>query len=48
VQDTSIQPSGKLPVEIPSSQDAVYAALEDVPHDSANPSFSVGDGITSY
>jgi beta-glucosidase len=47
-QDTSIQPSGTLPVEIPSSQDAVYAALEDVPHDSANPSFDVGDGITSY
>jgi beta-glucosidase len=47
-QDTSIQPSGKLPMEIPSSQDAVYAALEDVPHDSESPLFSVGDGITSY
>ena len=47
-QDPSIQPSGKLPVELPSTQDAVYAAFEDMPHDSENPSFSVGDGITSY
>ena len=35
-------------MQIPSSQDAVYNAMEDVPHDSANPSFDVGDGITSY
>jgi len=47
-QDTSIQPSGTLPMQIPSSQDAVYDALEDVPADSLNPSFDVGDGITSY
>jgi beta-glucosidase len=47
-QDTSIQPSGTLPMQIPSSQDAVYNAMEDVAADSANPSFDVGDGITSY
>lgn len=46
--DASIQPEGTLPMEIPSSQDAVYAADEDVPHDSANPTFEVGDGITAY
>lgn len=47
-QDTSIQPSGTLPMEIPSSQAEVYAAHEDVPHDTANPTFAVGAGITSY
>jgi beta-glucosidase len=47
-QDTGIQPSGTLPMQIPSSQDAVYNAMEDVAADSANPSFDVGDGITSY
>jgi beta-glucosidase len=47
-QDTSIQPSGTLPMEIPSSQTEVYDALEDVPHDTANPTFAVGAGITSY
>jgi beta-glucosidase len=47
-QDTSIQPSGTLPMEIPSSQAEVYAADEDVPHDTANPFFTVGAGITSY
>jgi beta-glucosidase len=47
-QDTSIQPSGTLPMEIPSSQSEVYAAHEDVPHDTANPTFAVGAGIMSY
>jgi beta-glucosidase len=47
-QDTSIQPLGTLPMEIPLSQTEVYAAFEDVPHDTANPTFGVGDGITSY
>jgi beta-glucosidase len=47
-RDTSIQPSGTLPMEIPSSQAAVYAAHEDVPHDTADPMFAVGAGITSY
>ena len=46
--DTGIQPTGTLPMEIPSSQAAVYTAYEDVPHDSADPTFEVGDGITSY
>ena len=47
-QDPNIQPTGTLPMEIPSSQDAVYAAEEDVPHDSANPTFEFGAGILSY
>lgn len=47
-QDTSIQPSGTLPMEIPSSQAEVYEAYEDIPHDTANPTFAVGAGITSY
>jgi beta-glucosidase len=48
IQDPSIQPSGTLPMEMPSSQAAVYAAKEDVPHDTANPLFTVGAGITAY
>jgi beta-glucosidase len=48
VQDTSIQPRGTLPMEMPSSQAEVYAQDEDVPHDTANPTFAVGAGITSY
>jgi beta-glucosidase len=48
VRDTSIQPSGTLPMEIPSSQAEVYAQNEDVPHDTANPTFTVGAGLTSY
>lgn len=48
VQDATLQPTGTLPMEIPSSQAAVYDALEDVPHDSANPSFEIGAGITTY
>ena len=48
VRDTTIQPTGKLPMELPSSQDAVYSALEDVPHDSQDPTFEVGAGLTSY
>jgi len=47
-QYTSIQPSGMLPMEIPSSQAEVYAAFEDLPHDTANPTFAVGARITSY
>jgi beta-glucosidase len=47
-QDTSIQPTGTLPMELPSSQDAVYAADEDVPHDTASPLFEVGAGTLSY
>ena len=47
-QDPSIQPTGTLPTELPSSQAAVYAADEDVPDDSADPLFEVDAGILSY
>jgi len=46
--DATVQPTGTLPMEIPSSQDEVYASDEDVPHDTANPSFEIGAGILSY
>ncbi|MBZ0299715.1 MAG: glycoside hydrolase family 3 C-terminal domain-containing protein [Anaerolineae bacterium] len=39
-------PCGKLPFELPSSMDAVEAQLEDVPHDSENPLFEYGFGLT--
>ena len=39
------QPTGKLPVEMPSSVPAVEAQLEDVPHDSKDPLYSFGDGL---
>ncbi|MEM7357637.1 MAG: glycoside hydrolase family 3 N-terminal domain-containing protein [Pseudomonadota bacterium] len=38
-------PNGKLPFEIPSSMGAVEAQQEDVPDDSANPSFTFGHGL---
>ena len=47
-QDTSIQPTGTLPMELPSSQEAVYDSYEDLPHDSIGPSFEIRDGILSY
>lgn len=40
------KPTGKLPIEIPSSVQAVEAQLEDVPHDSKNPLYSFGFGLT--
>lgn len=40
------KPSGKLPVELPSSMDAVRAQKEDVPYDSENPTFPFGFGLT--
>jgi beta-glucosidase len=40
-----INPSGTLPVEMPSSMEAVRAQKEDVPHDSENPLFSFGFGL---
>ena len=40
------KPTGKLPVEMPSSVEAVEAQLEDVPHDSKNPLYPYGAGIT--
>lgn len=39
-------PTGKLPFELPSSMDAVRAQKEDVPHDSRDPLFPFGAGLT--
>ena len=39
-------PRGKLPFELPSSMEAVRAQLTDVPHDSADPLFAYGAGMT--
>ena len=39
-------PSGKLPFELPSSMDAVRKQREDVPHDSENPLYPFGHGLT--
>jgi beta-glucosidase len=41
-----VAPTGKLPFELPSSMDAVRAQLEDVPHDSKDPLFAIGSGLT--
>jgi beta-glucosidase len=38
-------PQGKLPIEIPSSMDAVRKQKEDVPYDSENPLFKFGFGL---
>ena len=39
-------PEGKLPIELPSSMDAVRKQKEDVPYDSENPLFPFGFGLT--
>ncbi len=39
-------PCGKLPFELPSSMQAVRQQKEDVPHDSENPLFPFGHGLT--
>ncbi len=39
-------PEGKLPFELPSSEEAVAKQLEDVPHDSENPLYHYGFGLT--
>jgi len=39
-------PTGKLPFEMPSSQEAVEKQLEDVPYDSENPLFPFGHGLS--
>ncbi len=39
-------PTGKLPFELPSSMDAVRKQKPDVPHDSVNPLFAFGHGLT--
>lgn len=40
------QPTGKLPVELPSSVAAVENQLEDVPHDSKDPLYPFGHGLS--
>jgi beta-glucosidase len=40
------RPEGKLPFELPSSMDAVRRQKEDLPHDSENPLFPLGYGLT--
>ena len=39
-------PEGKLPFELPSSMEAVMRQKEDLPHDSENPLFPFGFGLT--
>ncbi len=39
-------PSGKLPIEIPSSMQAVEKQFEDMPYDSENPLYPFGHGLT--
>jgi len=39
-------PQGKLPFELPSSMEAVRKQKEDVPHDSENPLFEFGHGLS--
>ena len=39
-------PSGKLPIDMPSSMEAVRMQREDVPFDTENPLFSFGDGLS--
>jgi beta-glucosidase len=39
-------PQAKLPFELPSSMDAVRKQKEDVPHDSENPLFPFGHGLS--
>ncbi|MGI9550708.1 MAG: glycoside hydrolase family 3 N-terminal domain-containing protein [Aurantibacter sp.] len=39
-------PSGKLPIEIPSSIEAVENQLEDVPYDSMDPLYPFGHGLS--
>jgi beta-glucosidase len=40
-----LEPSGKLPFELPSSMDAVLRQLPDVPHDSEAPLYPFGHGL---
>ena len=39
-------PSGKLPIEIPSSVEAVNNQFEDVPYDSKDPLYKFGHGLS--
>ncbi|MBW3545687.1 MAG: glycoside hydrolase family 3 C-terminal domain-containing protein, partial [Bacteroidetes bacterium] len=38
-------PGGKLPIELPSSMEAVRKQKEDLPHDSENPLYAIGHGL---
>jgi beta-glucosidase len=40
------KPEGKLPFELPSSMDAVRRQKADLPHDSENPLFPFGYGLS--
>lgn len=40
------RPEGRLPFELPSSMEAVRGQKEDLPHDSENPLFPFGFGLT--
>lgn len=40
------KPQGKLPIELPSSMEAVRNQKEDLPYDSKNPLFKFGFGLT--
>jgi beta-glucosidase len=41
----NINPQGKLPIELPSSMEAVMKQKEDVPYDSENPLYKFGFGL---
>ena len=41
-----VNPSGKLPFELPSSWEAVKKQFEDVPYDSENPLYKFGYGLS--
>ncbi len=40
------KPEGKLPIELPSSMEAVRAQKEDVPYDSKQPLYKFGWGLS--
>ncbi len=40
-----VKPKGKLPIELPSSMDAVYQQKPDLPYDSADPLYPFGFGL---
>jgi beta-glucosidase len=42
----NFNPQGKLPIEMPSSMEAVYKQKEDVPYDSENPLYKFGFGLS--
>ena len=39
------KPGGKLPIELPRSQEAANNQMEDVPYDSENPLYNFGYGL---